>query len=290
MSSARSPGKHGKADVPLETKMLQRRASDPAASAWVSANAGSGKTFVLSRRVIRLLLAGTPAQKILCLTYTKAAAATMSNRVFGELARWAVMDDISLSAAIEEVEGSQPGAGKLAKARRLFAEAIETPGGLKIQTIHAFAEAILHQFPLEADLPGRFEVLDDAGKAELLDRAQRRVLIHVTAEPDTPLAEAFSQIVDLAGEFGYGQALQTMIAERGAFVRWLQTAGTLDDALVELRATLGLRPGDTAAKLAADMLASPHFPVTYLADLAIALGRRSRSAGAAPMTSSRPGF
>ena len=120
----------GRGIIPEETTARQRRAGDPNVSAWVSANAGSGKTWVLSRRVIRLLLSGSPASKLLCLTYTKAAAATMSNRVFDELGRWAVMDDEKLRAEIEAVEGARPDAGRLAKARRLFAEAIETPGGL----------------------------------------------------------------------------------------------------------------------------------------------------------------
>ncbi len=186
MNAPASPvkvGSHGRAEVPLETKSRQRMASDPSRSAWVSANAGSGKTWVLSRRVIRLLLAGTPASKILCLTYTKAAAATMSNRVFAELARWTMLDDAALRREIRDIEDREPTSSELRKARRLFAEAIETPGGLKIQTIHAFSEAILHQFPLEADLPGRFEILDDAGKADLLRASKLRTLLAATSEP-----------------------------------------------------------------------------------------------------------
>jgi ATP-dependent helicase/nuclease subunit A len=266
---------NGKAEIPLETKMRQRRASDPAGSAWVSANAGSGKTYVLSRRVIRLLLSGTPASKLLCLTYTKAAAATMSNRVFGELARWTVMDDEALAREITDIEDSRPSQRRLEKARRLFAEAIETPGGLKIQTIHAFCEAILHQFPLEADLPGRFEVLDDAGKADLLRQSQMRTLLRATTERDTPLGAAFADVVDLSGEFGYTQALATMIGKRGEFRRWIQSAGTLDAALGELAAALGLRPGDTADTLQTELLASPHFSLAYVKDLAASLSASS---------------
>jgi len=266
-----SAGANGKAEIPDETKSRQRQASDPAGSAWVSANAGSGKTYVLSRRVIRLLLAGTPASKLLCLTYTKAAAATMSNRVFDELARWAIMDDAALTKAITEMEAEAPSAARLEKARRLFAEAIETPGGLKIQTIHAFCEAILHQFPLEADLPGRFEVLDDAGKADLLRQAQSRTLLQATTQPETPLGAAFALVVDRSGEFGYREALATMIAKRGDFRRWIQAAGTLGDALAELKQALGLRPADATQSLEAEVVASPHLSPAYLADLAAAL-------------------
>src|SRR5690606_24232361 len=101
-------------------------AADPANSVWVSANAGSGKTHVLSQRVIRLLLGGTDPAKILCLTYTRAAAANMANRVFRDLAGWAVMDDADLANQIAAIEGRHPDAKTLARARRLFADALET--------------------------------------------------------------------------------------------------------------------------------------------------------------------
>ncbi|RVI26581.1 double-strand break repair helicase AddA, partial [Sinorhizobium meliloti] len=120
------------------TTQRQALASDPACSAWVSANAGSGKTHVLTQRVIRLLLAGCRPSAILCLTYTKAAASEMSNRVFEKLAEWATLDDTTLEKRIEAIEGKRPPTAKIQEARRLFARALETPGGLKIQTIHAF--------------------------------------------------------------------------------------------------------------------------------------------------------
>ena len=148
------------ADIMDETRRLQSLASDPRHSAWVSANAGSGKTHVLTQRVIRLMLNGARPSSILCLTYTKAAASEMSNRVFERLSRWTAMDDTALAREITEVEGKAPDRIKLMEARRLFARALETPGGLKIQTIHAFCEALLHQFPLEANVAGHFTVLD----------------------------------------------------------------------------------------------------------------------------------
>ena len=94
--------------IPQETKDAQARASDPNNSAWVSANAGSGKTFVLARRVIRLLLAGTEPSKILCLTFTKAAAAEMSNRVFKLLAGWTELSDDALHQELVELDGKHP--------------------------------------------------------------------------------------------------------------------------------------------------------------------------------------
>jgi ATP-dependent helicase/nuclease subunit A len=147
------------------TTVQQSLASDPISSAWVSANAGSGKTHVLAQRVIRLLLEGTDPSKILCLTYTRAAAANMSNRVFSTLSEWTTLSDEDLASRIGELEGRPPTADKLRAARRLFAEALETPGGLKIQTIHAFCEAVLHQFPLEANVTAHFEMLDPQREA-----------------------------------------------------------------------------------------------------------------------------
>src|SRR3954470_16211134 len=125
----------------------QIAASDPDRSAWVAANAGSGKTHVLAQRVIRLLLAGVDPAKILCITFTKAAAANMANRVFGTLAEWTTLDDDALSKKIELSTGKPATAVQRIQARRLFASALETPGGLKVQTIHAFCTRLLHQFP-----------------------------------------------------------------------------------------------------------------------------------------------
>ena len=151
----------------------QIAAADPAASAWVSANAGSGKTRVLTQRVARLLLAGTRPERILCVTYTKAAAAEMQGRLFTLLGGWALADDAVLGAELAALEGRETpetDPDRLADARRLFAEALETPGGLRIQTIHAFCDALLRRFPLEAGVSPRFEVMDERASRELLMR------------------------------------------------------------------------------------------------------------------------
>ncbi|WP_158965107.1 double-strand break repair helicase AddA [Chachezhania sediminis] len=142
----------------------QVQAAQPQSSTWLSANAGSGKTRVLTDRVARILLQGTDPQKILCLTYTKAAAAEMQNRLFRRLGEWAMLDDATLAATLEELgawETATPTAGDLARARTLFARAIETPGGLKIQTIHAFCAALLRRFPLEAGVSPQFAEMED---------------------------------------------------------------------------------------------------------------------------------
>ncbi len=137
--------------VELErTTRLQAGAADPAASVWVSANAGTGKTHVLTMRVLRLLLANTPPQRILYLTYTKAAAAEMSKRVFDSLARWVMLSDGELERVLRDFLGREATSDETALARTLFTRATETPGGLAVQTITHFAEQLLQRFPLEA--------------------------------------------------------------------------------------------------------------------------------------------
>ncbi len=162
--------------IPAHLHAAQLRASDPAASVWVSANAGSGKTHVLTQRVIRLLLRGTPPAKILCLTFTKAAAAQMATRVFDRLAEWTNLDDAALREAVRATGAPDPSRETLRLARRLFTRTVETPGGLKIQTIHAFCERLLHLFPFEANVPARFEVADDVREATLIAAAKREAV------------------------------------------------------------------------------------------------------------------
>ena len=140
----------------------QIKAARPDASTWLAANAGSGKTRVLTDRVARLLLDGVEPQHILCLTYTKAAASEMQNRLFRRLGEWAMRGNADLTDSLEEL--GVTGAitpDRLRDARRLFARAIETPGGLKIQTIHSFCASLLRRFPLEARVSPQFTEIED---------------------------------------------------------------------------------------------------------------------------------
>jgi ATP-dependent helicase/nuclease subunit A len=187
----------------------QRRAADPGASVFVSANAGSGKTATLVNRVARLLLTGAAPESLLCVTYTKAAAAEMQTRLFQRLGEWAVAPDEKLRQELADIDAQ---AADLADARALFARALETPGGLKIQTLHAFCESLLRRFPLEADAPPGFEVADDATTAALSRRAREAVARRSLRPPHTPLTDAFGHVaveIDLRG-------LESLLAEMGA--------------------------------------------------------------------------
>ncbi|RWK68577.1 double-strand break repair helicase AddA [Mesorhizobium sp.] len=253
--------------IPTDTAASQASASDPQNSAWVSANAGSGKTHVLAQRVIRLLLRGTDPSKILCLTYTRAAAANMSNRVFSTLSEWTALGDIELAASIEALDGRQPDREAMRRARRLFAEALETPGGLKIQTIHAFCESVLHQFPLEANIPAHFEMLDPQMEASLF-AAARRDMISGTAAGDAGLAEAFATILERGGEHGLDALLAEIVRKRDGLRAFIAAAG--GDGFRALFDEFKFRAGQTAEGLAASVWPLPGFLPDYFITFAAA--------------------
>jgi ATP-dependent helicase/nuclease subunit A len=176
-------------EIPDSVRRRQADASDPAAAVFVAANAGSGKTHVLAQRVIRLMLdgggTGVDPSKILCITFTKAAAANMAARVFDTLKGWIALDDAALDQAMREIGIADIDATRRARARRLFAAALEVPGGLKVQTIHAFCTRILQQFPFEADVAARFSVLEERAQSEMLERATLGVLLEAAGVPDS---------------------------------------------------------------------------------------------------------
>jgi ATP-dependent helicase/nuclease subunit A len=230
--------------VDPETRRRQRLAADPALSVWVSANAGSGKTKVLADRVIRLLLDEVPPGRILCLTFTKAAAANMSLRIFGILGRWVRLTDAELSGEVEALEGVRPNAERLARARRLFASAVETPGGLKIETIHAFCERVLHIAPFEANVPAHFQVLDDLALRLLEAQAREEVFSAALRDPDTDIAAAWRALAPdtahdtLADLIGEAACARDFIALWGRDVQREALRAVLCGAL-------GLAPDDT---------------------------------------------
>jgi ATP-dependent helicase/nuclease subunit A len=238
--------------IPDSVRELQRVVSNPAVSAWVAANAGSGKTHVLVQRVINLLLDGVEPEKILCITFTKAAAANMAKRVFDTLAEWTTLDDAGLDKAIRERSSVAPDAARRALARRLFARALDTPGGLKVHTIHAFCTQLLHQFPFEANVAARFNVLDDAEHTQLLEQLTLNVLLEGADAPDGKLGRALAAAMVAAADQTFRDVVREAIAKRGT----IMTAGDRDTALVKLSQSLGVDPSDDAAKIEAEYFAS----------------------------------
>jgi len=202
------------ANLLASTEEAQRTASDPRASAWVSANAGAGKTHVLKMRVLRLLLDGVSPERILCLTYTKAAAAEMAQRVFRELADWSTMAPAALEGQLATVLGRPATDDDERRARQLFARAIETPGGLKVQTIHAFCERLLQRFPLEANVPPGFTILDDATASTMLRDAVDDALSAANSAPHGPIGRAVRLAVAFAADDQFDKVLAAALTKR----------------------------------------------------------------------------
>jgi ATP-dependent helicase/nuclease subunit A len=246
--------------IPDAARASQIAAADPERSVFVSANAGSGKTHVLVQRVINLLLRGEDPAKILCVTFTKAAAANMATRVFDTLAEWTALDDNALDARIKLATGKMPDAAQRARARRLFANALETPGGLKVQTIHAFCTRLLHQFPFEADVAARFEVLDDATTGLLLNQLTLDVLLEGATSPNSALGRALDTAITGAADVTFKEVIAETIATRDLITRWTGRAGGVPQAIDELTRTFALAPEDSLAAVESEYFSASLIP------------------------------
>jgi ATP-dependent helicase/nuclease subunit A len=257
--------------IPPEVRTAQARASNPAASAFVSANAGSGKTHVLVQRVIRLLLEGVAPEKILCITFTKAAAANMAERVFSTLGHWVTLDDAALDAAIGEAGILHPNAGLRTAARKLFASALETPGGLKVQTIHALCTRLLQQFPFEANVPARFAVLDDRDQTEMMERANLAVLLAASRDPDSATGRALATAMANAADVTFKDVVREACLSRDHFMAWTDDAENVEAAAAQLSAALGVGAGDHIEDVERAIVDGPNLPRARWRDVAAAL-------------------
>ena len=234
----------------------QRRAADPTRSVWVEASAGTGKTKVLSDRVLRLLLNGVPPGKILCLTYTKAAAVEMSSRIAGRLSRWAVAGGDELHEELFKLLGKLPDNSKdyarlEAQARKLFAVLLDTPGGMKIQTIHSFCQEVLKRFPLEAKVSPYFEVMDDRTAAEAMEDVKKALLQKIETAPESRAGKALAYLTRNVSEFQFPNIMNSIAAGRNKIVRLFAAYGNAEAVLSELSRRLKVGEEDTAEGLTA---------------------------------------
>lgn len=224
----------------------QRGASDPAASVWVAASAGTGKTKVLSDRVLRLMLNGTEPRRILCLTFTKAAAAEMANRMTDRLGGWAVADEHALKLALRDLLGGVPSKEQQHRARSLFARVLDNPGGLGIQTIHAFCQSLLGRFPLEAGVAPHARPVDERDAIELRRQALYQVLEQAN-QCEGVLTRALACITGHLGEARFNEILDALASKPGRFEEMIAAHGSPLAAADAARALLDLAPGQTAA-------------------------------------------
>lgn len=263
--------------IPDAVRATQARASDPAASAFVSANAGSGKTHVLVQRVIRLLLDGVAPEKILCITFTKAAAANMAERVFTTLGHWVTLDDDALDAAIREAGIAHVGPRLRKSARKLFACALETPGGLKVQTIHALCTRLLQQFPFEANVPARFAVLDERDQNEMMERANLAVFLEASRNPDSPIGRALMTAMASAADVTFKDVVREACLSRDHFMAWTDAAGSAQAASVQISAALGVGPEDRIEDVERDIVGGPNLPREQWPEIALVLDTGNKS-------------
>ncbi|TPG58080.1 double-strand break repair helicase AddA [Roseomonas nepalensis] len=228
----------------------QQVASNPRISAWVGASAGSGKTKVLTDRVLRLLLReDTQPGRILCLTFTKAAAAEMATRLALRLGQWSMMPEDELRAALENLTGQPPIRAEIETARRLFCRVLEQPGGMRIATIHAFCQSLLRSFPLEARLPPAFTLLEEADSATLLAEAREAAL----AGRSIP-EEALAGLARLVSADSLAKSLRELVAKRE---RLRPLLDRVDGHLSALRECLGLPDGEDEGALPAQVVTPP---------------------------------
>lgn len=258
-------------------RLAQALASDPALlGCWVDASAGSGKTKVLTDRVLRLLLReGQQAGRILCLTFTRAAAAEMRTRIAQRLGEWAVAEDGALAAALAEL-GCPTDPATQKRARGLFAEVLELPGGMRISTIHGFCQSLLHAFPLEAGLAPQFRVLEEADAAALLAEAREAVL--AGRAPRAALA-LVAGIVD-AGSFA--QAVGTLLdgRNRERLAACLRASNGIEGLRLRLAGLLRLDAGEDEAALLRQGCIVPDAVAQAAALLTTQRGKRQQELGA----------
>ncbi len=227
----------------------QRGAADPAVSAWVRANAGTGKTHVLVQRILRLFLSGADPRSILCLTFTKNAAAEMEARVLAKLGEWATAGNEALTGHLSKLLARAPSEAELAVARCLFATVIDAPGGLAIMTIHSFCERILRRYSFEANVPPGFAVLTEEEARDALSEAMAQAFASAASGP---LRDALTAVVAYAGETDFARVLQAMLGHRNAITHLLRVTDADDPVLqvaARTRRVFQLAPGDTRESL-----------------------------------------
>jgi len=252
----------------------QRQAADPQKSVWVAASAGTGKTKVLSDRVLRLLLSGVNPSKILCLTYTKAAAVEMNSRVADRLSKWAVASDAELEKELFSLFGQTPGnstefSALKARARQLFATLLDVPGGIKIQTIHSFCQEILKRFPLEAGISPYFNVMDDRSAIEAINEVKAKLFQTAGANPDSKLAQAIDYLTFHVNESGFSDIINSIIINRGKIDRVIKKYGGIEGLISAIADKLAIN----------DAFSEEQIVHNFFADMPLENLRRLTSAG-----------
>ncbi|MEE2956002.1 MAG: double-strand break repair helicase AddA [Pseudomonadota bacterium] len=229
--------------------IIQRNAINSSSSVWVSASAGTGKTKVLTDRVLALLLDGTAAHRILCLTFTRAAAAEMANRINQALAIWAECTNQVLSEKIFSLTGEKPEKKTLSRARRLFSEVLDIPGGMKIQTLHAFCESLLSRFPLEAGLSPHFSVMDEMEASDVLKEARTKLVTRARFEKDGLLTSALAEVTGYLNEIEFNEILVEVCTTRSQLRYLFKDFKGMEHLVSAVYALLGVEQNEETSSI-----------------------------------------
>ncbi len=231
----------------VKTAGYEGDALDPASSVFVSANAGAGKTQRLSDRVLSLLSHGAAPSKILCLTFTKAAAAEMSQRILAELGTWVMAGDDAISEKLKKLLSRAPDKATLARARSLFATVLESPEGIRIETVHGFCQSLLMRFPVEADVSPHFTVMESRTAQEML--WESRLMLFDKARHHPPLMAAVRDLACGASASGLQRLFDDIADQKNDFEQLFQRPGGLDAAIGELWDCLKMSPDVSVSAL-----------------------------------------
>lgn len=237
----------------------QRAAANPLQSVWVSASAGTGKTRVLSDRVLRMLLKNIDASEILCLTYTKAAAVEMKTRIAERLSEWAVISEDDLAQSLydllgDEIKNNTDLETVKQMARTRFAALLDTPGGMKIQTIHSFCQEVLQRFPLEAEILPYFSIMEDQEVDEVLHRLQSKMQIEAELTPDSPLSRALQYLNVRMDEKSFPQVMKNIAEKRSDIAALLSRFQSSEDFAKALRRRLQIESQATVDDIVAEYM------------------------------------
>ncbi len=258
-----------------ETIDLQQIASNPNNSCWVFASAGSGKTKILTDRVLRLLLNGVAADKILCLTFTKVAAAEMQQRINSELAKWSLIDEKELEKIISNLNQKKSSQAEISKARNLFLELLDYEEKIKIQTIHAFCQGILKAFPFESKVRANFEILEES-QEKLLLKKSRQNIIDKSLE-NNELKNLLTELSARTSEEGFDDLVAEFLQKKDKFLHAKEVFFGIENLCEEIFSKLKISQNQTEENIFAKFVKNCDLAKLNLFEKELRQGKSSKN-------------
>ncbi len=263
----------------MKSTLEQRTASSPEHSVWVTANAGTGKTKVLTDRVLRLMLEGVPPSKILCLTFTKAAAAEMSTRISKQLSKWVTADNADLQETISSLINKKADDKTLKFSRKLFSQIVDNPNEIKIQTIHAFCQSLLGRFPLEAAITPNFKIVEEQTARELIEESWQRLFSksNIITQKDIAIKNAINTLAKDLHDTTFKDIIKNVMSDRGKFLHLLNIYGGANNLIDKIYQQMGVAKNDIEEEIFTENCTDNSFNFTGIKSLQIALETGSKT-------------